>query len=181
MMKKRIFMFLLTAMLLIGALGTVAAAADGGTWGGIDWTLDDEGTLTIAPTAGTPTQLANKRTGFEFEVGEWPEAVRYNSSGEGAAIEGWPYGMGAIKIKRLVIEEGVTSIGSFAFNGMYALDLSEFGGEVVIPSTVTYIGQEAFQGAPMSKLTFAEGGTEALTIAQGALKNLIIEEIFNFA
>jgi len=177
MMKKRIFMFLLTAMLLIGALGTVAAAADGGTWGGIDWTLDDEGTLTIAPTAGTPTQLANKRTGFEFEVGEWPEAVRYNSSGEGAAIEGWPYGMGAIKIKRLVIEEGVTSIGSFAFNGMYALDLSEFGGEVVIPSTVTYIGQEAFQGAPMSKLTFAEGGTEALTIAQGALKNLIIEEI----
>ncbi len=143
-------------------------AATGGTWGGIDWTLSVDGTLTIAPTKGEPTQLANKKTAFK--VGEWPEAVRYDSKGEGAAIEGWPYDRAAVKT--LVIEEGVTSIGSFAVQSFTNLT-----GEVVIPSTVTYIGQEAFQFSTMEKLTFAKGGTENLTIAQGALKNLIIEEI----
>ena len=141
---------------------------DGGTWGGIDWTLTDDGTLTIAPTKGTPTKIANKKT--EFKVGEWPEAVRYNSKGSGAAIEGWPYDR--TKVKKLIIEEGVTSIGSFAVQSFTNLT-----GEVVIPSTVTYIGQEAFQNSTMTKLTFAEGGTEALTIAQGGLKDLIIEEL----
>lgn len=139
-----------------------------GTWGGIDWTLTTDGTLTIAPTKGTPTKIANKKT--EFKVGEWPEAVRYNSKGAGAAIEGWPYDR--TKVKKLIIEEGVTSIGSFAVQSFTNLT-----GEVVIPSTVTYIGQEAFQNSTMTKLTFAEGGTEALTIAQGGLKDLIIEEL----
>ncbi len=150
------------------AESAVAESGTSGTWGGIDWTLTTDGTLTIAPTKGEPTQLANKKTAFK--VGEWPEAVRYNSKGEGAAIEGWPYDRTAVK--KLVIEEGVTSIGSFAAQGFTNLT-----GEVVIPSTVTYIGQEAFQFSTMEKLTFAQGGTENLTIAQGALKNLIIEEI----
>ena len=138
-----------------------------GTWGGIDWTLVN-GTLTIAPTKGTP--IADPNSGKTYEVGAWREAVRYDSTGEGKAVEGWPYDR--TKVTKLVIEEGVTSIGSFTAQGFTNLT-----GEVVIPSTVTYIGQEAFQKSTMTKLTFAAGGTEELCIAQGAFKNLIIEEV----
>ena len=140
-----------------------------GTWGGIDWTLTDDGTLTIKPTAGEPAADPNT-TKWTWEVGQWREAVIYKSNGGASAIGGWPYDR--TKVKKLIIEEGVTSIGSFA-----AQSFTNLTGEVVIPSTVTYIGQEAFQKSTMSQLTFAEGGTEQpLCIAQGAFKNLIIEE-----
>lgn len=152
----------------LGSNGEVAKQPESGTWGGIDWTLTNDGTLTIAPTKGEPVSDAN--SGKTYEVGEWREAVRYDSAGEGKAIEGWPYDRS--KVKTLVIEEGVTSIGSFTAQGFTNLT-----GEVVIPSTVTYIGQEAFQKSTFTKLTFAAGGTEELCIAQGAFKNLIIEEV----
>ena len=141
---------------------------DKGTWGGIDWTLTYDGTLTIAPTTGTPTTDNSGK--WTYEVGQWPEAVRYNANGGAAEIALWPYDL--LAVKSLVIEEGVTSIGSFAARGFKNLT-----GEVVIPSTVTYIGQEAFQFSTMTKVTFAEGGTGDLCIAQGAFKNLVIEEI----
>ena len=146
-----------------------STAFEGGTWGGIDWTLTNDGVLTIAPTTGTPVADKNypART---YEVGAWREAVRYNSKGDGVAIEGWPYDRS--KVKTLVIKEGVISIGSFA-----AQSFTNLTGEVVIPSTVKYIGQEAFQKSTMTKLTFAAGGSEELCIAQGAFKNLIIEEV----
>jgi len=157
-----------------GAKQTVIATADNsiyaelGVWGGIDWTLTSDGTLTIVPTKGTP--VADPNCGKTYEVGAWREAVRYDSTGEGVDIEGWPYDR--TKVKKLMIEEGVTSIGSFTVQGYTNLT-----GEVVIPSTVTYIGQEAFQKSTFTKLTFAAGGTEELCIAQGAFKNLIIEEV----
>ena len=140
---------------------------DKGTYGGVDWTLTKSGKLTVSP-AQTP--VADTNSGKTYEVGAWREAVRYNSKGEGVAIEGWPYDRS--KVTKLIIEEGVTSIGSFAAQGFTSLT-----GEVVIPSTVTYIGQEAFQKSTFTKLTFAEGGTEELCIAQGAFKNLNIEEV----
>lgn len=144
---------------------------DSDTWGGIDWTLTEKGVLTIKPTAGEPTQIANRPK--TFVRGEWPEAVRYNTKGEGVEIAGWPYDRS--KVKKLVIEEGVTKIGSFTAQGFNNLT-----GEVVIPWTVTYIGQEAFQRSQFTKLTFGkvpEGKTgEELCIAQGAFKNLEIEE-----
>ena len=156
-----------------GTINTESAySLNGGTWGGIDWTLID-GTLTIAPTKGTP--VADKNAASRtYEVGEWREAVRYNASGEGVAIEGWPYDRS--KVTKLIIEEGVTKIGSFA-----AQSMTNLTGEVVIPYTVKYIGHEAFQKSTFTKLTFAnvpDGETgEELCIAQGAFKNLIIEEI----
>ncbi len=139
---------------------------DSGTWGGIDWTLDDAGVLTVSP-AKNP--VPDKDSGKEFKSGEWREAVIYKSNGDASAIGGYPYDVNAVK--SLVIEDGVTSIGSFAAK------FPNLTGEVVIPSTVTYIGQEAFQKTGITKLTFAEGGTEPLCIAPGAFKSLAIEEL----
>ena len=166
---KKLLSIILAVTMLTGMMSfSVVAETAGGTWGGIDWTLTEDGTLTIAPTAGTPVPDPN--SGKNFEVGAWREAVRYDKNGNGKAIEGWPYDR--TKVKKLVIEEGVTSIGSFTAQGYTNLT-----GEVVIPSTVTYIGQEAFMKSTFTSLTFAKGGTEELCIAHGAFKNLIIEEV----
>ena len=137
-----------------------------GSWGGIEWTLTDKGKLSVAP-ASAP--VPDENSGAPYAVGVWREAVVYNSSGGATAIGGHPYDVN--KVKSLVIAEGITSIGSFAAK------FPNLTGEVVIPSTVTYIGQEAFQNARITKLTFAKGGTETLCIAPGAFKKLEIKEL----
>ena len=182
--KKFLFCLLsLTLLISICAVGAFAASTDegevnavsesnivdGGTWGGIDWTLTSDGTLTIAPTVNEITKAKpySKTNPKElYQVGEVPAAVNDTIS----SITGWPFDRA--KVKTLVIEEGVTSIGSFALQG-----LTNLTGEVVIPSTVTYIGQEAFQKSYMTKLTFAKGGTAELCIGPGAFKTLAITDL----
>ena len=141
-----------------------------GTWGGIDFTLIG-GELRIVPTTGTPGK--DNSGNWTFKVGQWPEAVRYSSNGGAASIACWPYNKNSVT--SLNIAEGVTSIGSFTAK------FPNFTGEIVIPSTVEYIGQEAFQNVPATKLTFAtvpEGKTgKELCIAPGAFKKLEIEEV----
>lgn len=175
-MKTRNFLLIL-AMMLFGITVSVNAQepeTQSGTWGGIDWTLTTDGTLIIAPTKGEPVPDKNAPTKRTYKVGQWREAVIYTSNGGASAIGDRPYELS--KVKKLVIEEGVTSIGSFA-----AQSMTNLTGEVIIPWTVNYIGQEAFQKATMTKVTFQKvpEGKEGqeLCIAQGAFKNLIIEEI----
>ena len=139
----------------------VAAGAEGG----VEWKLSDEGKLTIAP-AGAST---DPNCGKVFPEGTWREAVVYNSKGVGVAIGGYPYNVN--DVTSLVIADGVTSIGSFTSK------FPNLTGEVVIPASVTYIGQEAFQNTKITKLTFAPGGTEPLCIAPGAFKKLHVEEV----
>ena len=137
-----------------------------GTWGGIDWTLSADGTLTISP-ASSPA--SDPDCGKTYAPGVWREAVKYNSAGEGTAIIDPPYGKA--NVKSLIIKEGVTHIGSFS------AQFPNLTGEVVIPSTVTYIGQEAFQKAGITKLTFASGGSGTLCIGPGAFKSIGITEL----
>ena len=173
-MKKNLLTLLIIILSVICGGNNLSAQdreTKSGTWGGIDWTLTTDGTLTIAPTTKTEDEIQDPTNPKRrYKVGDWREAVVYKN-GSAASIGGWPYERA--KVKKLIIEEGVTSIGSFA-----AQSFTNLTGEVVIPSTVTYIGQEAFQKSTMSQLTFAEGGKEQpLCIAQGAFKNLIIKEL----
>ena len=137
-----------------------------GVTGGVVWTLTESGVLTISPT---DTPAPDPDSGATYEVGAWREAVVYDKNGNAKAIGGYPYDVNAVT--SLVINEGVTSIGSFTAK------FPNLTGEVVIPASVTYIGQEAFQNAPITKLTFASGGTEELCIAPGAFKKMQVEEI----
>ena len=140
---------------------------DFGTAGGTKWTLGDKGTLTILPTN---EPFADSISGKEFKEGCWKEAVIYDSNGNAKAIGGYPYDVN--EVKSLVIADGVTSIGSFTAK------FPNITGEVVIPASVNYIGQEAFQNCEkITKLTFAKGGTEKLCIAPGAFKKLGVEEV----
>ncbi len=144
---------------------------NGGTWGGIDWTLDADGTLTIAPTVVKATKDNSGK--WQYTIGQWPETVIYNSNGGASSIGGMPFSASAVK--KLIIKEGVTSIGSFSAKFPNVTD------EVIIPWTVTYIGQEAFQGIGASKITFQkvpEGKEQKveLCIAAGAFKNIVVTE-----
>ena len=180
-MKQKLYSFIqrgLFAKTLVVMLFAFAATGNAqtssGTWGGIDWTLTEDGTLTIAPTKGEPVPDSNWPS-YTYEVGQWREAVVYTTTGGAKAIGGAPYDHN--KVKKLIIEEGVTSIGSFTAK------FPNLTGEVVIPWTVNYFGQESFQGATCSKLTFQKvpaGKTGSkLCVATGAFKNLIVEE-FSF-
>ena len=112
-MKKRLCSLLLALLMVVTVLPATAAAAEtaSGTCGeNLTWTLDDSGTLTI--------------------------------SGEGKMWNFWgdsPWKDQRESIKRVVIEDGVTNIGSSAFSGCTGLT------SVTLPDSVTSIGSSAFE------------------------------------
>ncbi len=95
--------------------GSVTVGETSGTTGDCTWTLDDEGTLTISGNG---------------EMDDF--STVYNNS----SITTAPWGEG---IKSVVIENGVTSIGRYAF--YYCKSLTS----VTIPDSVTSIGSYAFR------------------------------------
>ena len=152
----------------------------GGTWGGIDWTFEVTGQnglghLTIAPTKIQPEPNPQFKNQVRFPVGDWREAVKYTASGGAEAIiDNLDLPYTPTKVNELTIEHGVNRIGSFALQNAPAT------GELVIPSTVTYIGQEVFLRSKFSVVTFAtdeNGTTQLKCIAQGAFKYMNILQI----
>ncbi len=129
MMKKAVSLLALLAALC--CLFTVsAAAADAPTSGtcgeNLTWTLDGEGTLTISGT------------------GEMEESYYY----------GAPWIENCDSIKTVVIGNGVTSIGGYAFSSCTALT------SITIPKSVTNIGESAFyRCASLTSVTIPEGVT----------------------
>ena len=117
-------------------MGTVltAHAEKSGTCGdNVTWTLDDEGTLTISGTG--------KMTDYDCEDRRSP----FTSA----------------LIKKVVIQPGVTSIGSYA----YAFHLAPIS--VTIPDSVTSIGDGAFLFADLTTVTVPDGVTSIGVAAFG--------------
>ena len=116
-MRKRILSFILIMCMaagLITSLPLTAAAAASGTCGdNLTWTLDDDGTLTISGSGNM--------TDWSF----YPDVPWHSSSSA---------------VKTVIISDGVTSIGDWAFTGCSSLT------SVTIPDSVTSIGFEAFSG-----------------------------------
>lgn len=140
-MKKRIISGLAALAIVLSGSGAVvgnvvdlqfdiAASAESvasGTCGeNLTWSLDNEGTLTISGTGEM-----NNYDIFDSDIGKG-----YRNS-----------------IKRVVIEEGVTSIGDNAFS--YCSSITE----VTIPDSVTSIGESAFDGCGLTSINLPEGVT----------------------
>ena len=124
---KKSLAVLLSAMLLASVPFAATAAevapqeqsvgASSGTTGDCTWTLNNEDTLTISGNGA---------------MGDYS----FIYSG-GTYITTAPWGA---NIKAVIIEDGVTNIGSYAFYGCESLT------SITIPDSVTSIGESAFDG-----------------------------------
>ena len=126
---KKLISILLSALLIISVIcsaqfavsaaveETETVGASSGTTGECTWTLDDNGTLIISGNG---------------KMGDYEDKYQ-----NGSYITTAPWGA---NIKSVVIENGVTSIGYFAFYGCKNLTSIE------IPDSVKSIGYKAFYG-----------------------------------
>ena len=103
---------LLTTILCL-SMAISGFAQDSGTAGNLTWVLDAAGTLTISGTGTMPD--------YVYTLGTNSSPWRYNRN-----------------IHLVIISEGVTNIGNYAFTNCYGLTT------IVIPSSVTSIGESAF-------------------------------------
>ncbi len=155
-MKKitKLLALMFCIVLTVGVLTATASAAEvihSGSGDTIKWELTSDGTLTISGTG---------RMGSFSELPDRPAAWRY-----AGIIE---------NIKKVVICDGVTSIGEFAFYECENLEAVE------IADSVTEIGRGAFMGCKL--LTSAEIPEGVAAIASNAfaycssLKSVVLHE-----
>ena len=111
----------------------VASGECGDQGDNVTWTLDSEGTLTISGTG-------RMRDYYELYQVPW----EYESEGD--------YNPKRIKI--VVLKNGVTSIGDYAFYGCSSLK------SITIPDSVTEIGSDVFSGcSSLMSITIPDGVT----------------------
>ena len=116
-MKRTLWFLIALLVLLCGvaaAEATIIAGGDGGAFStNINWELNSEGTMTISGTGAMQDYASTSNV---------------------------PWGSYLSSIETVVIHDGVTSIGSFAFSGCSGLT------SVSIPGSVSSIGNSAFSG-----------------------------------
>ena len=149
MMKlKKLLSFTAAAVMTVTALMSsmsVSASnvATGECGDNVTWSLNSEGVLTISGTG--PMYGSDSR-------------LYYTS------YKGWTYSAYADQIKEVVIEEGVTSLGTYAFGWVitedYGLRTEDVAypnlTKITLPSTIERIGQGAFYSTVIENLTVPE-------------------------
>lgn len=164
-MKKKILLTLMLVVFGVIVLGTFSvSAASSGTCGtNLTWKLDSSGTLTISGQG-------------DMDDGSYSSDVPWYSSRE--------------NITKVVVKNGVTSIGNYAFYGCSSLktvtiptSVTSIGSDafyncssltnITIPSKVTSIGDYAFYGcSSFTSITIPDGITSISRSAFGACTNL---------
>jgi hypothetical protein len=146
-MKKALillFTLCMVAVLFVPS-ATAAETVSSGTCGkNVTWTLDDTGTLTISGTGDMEDYTYNT------------PAPWYNQKSS---------------ITSVVIEDGITSIGSYAFSNCTAVT------QITIPEGVTGIGDCAFSGCTgvTTQVTIPEGVT---SLGVSAFSNCRMRKLF---
>ena len=123
---KRIKTILTVALLGLATLSAHAQSGDFGENNALHWELVD-GTLTISGTGEMDNYSSN------HDSQPWDDYYE--------------------QITEVVIENGVTSIGNYAFSPLYYLS------SVTIPESVTSIGGHAFSGSSLTSVTIPENVT----------------------
>lgn len=143
-MKKRVFFSLLSLLLVaVFCLPPVQASAevtDSGICGdNLTWTLDDTGTLTIS---GTGPMLNYAYSAYQKATTPWQSqaaSIRKILVEEGVTTLG-SYAFYYCAVQQVSLPESLTAIGSYAFEGCRQLE------SVQIPAAVTGINRNAFNG-----------------------------------
>ena len=123
------------------------------------WALDEEGTLTISGTGEM----------YDYQSAEplQPQSFVPMSVSE---IEVAPWSEYTAQITKVMIEEGVTSIGDNAFAACEKLT------EIEIPKTVTEIGDDVFSGCEALETVTYTGSEEQWTEIEIGEGNEVVEE-----
>ena len=139
-MKKeciRLFCALLCMVLMGCAAGAAAAEFSeeagilSGEQGDLTWTLDNSGTLTISGTGDMIPTVESDEEHYSIRY-SWREHYEL--------------------IKNVIIHEGVTSIGDWAFAGCSSVE------SITLPDSVTNIGEYAFWGCEsLQSITIPDG------------------------
>ena len=125
-MIKRIIWVILVVVCLTLICFVIAQAETNGTVGNLSWVLNDDGILTISGTGPM--------------INEYTEESRWYSDSN---------------LVEVIIEDGVTSVGNYAFEACPNLS------SVVLPDTVTTIGEGAFsQCTKLTDITLPAGLTQ---------------------
>ena len=125
---KRFVSFLLAICFVASMIPVTARAAESGTCGdNLTWTHSNDGVLTISGT-GPMRNYSHD----DYEDPEYVDILHACSTAPWSGLFGRP-------VKSVVIEDGVTSIGDYAF--AYCKDVTS----LTIPDSVTSIGENAFR------------------------------------
>ena len=138
-MKKKLLISLAVLLGLLICCAVASGETTSGKWGtNLSWTLDDNGLLTIS------------------------------GKGEMASNTSEPYVNDYQKVKKVVIESGVTSIGEWAFEFYRSME------EISIPKTVTRIEWGAFWNcSAMKSISIPDSVTQIGSSAFYGCKSLI--------
>ena len=137
-MKKRIFSFVLAVLMIASLLPAAALAADvvaSGTCGAegdgsnLTWTLDSDGLLTISGT-GAMKDFTSDESFMIFPETPWNQHTN--------------------DIHKIVVSDGVTTIGNCAF-------LACSAESILLPDSVERIGDKAFGFTSISEIIIPEG------------------------
>ncbi len=147
-MRKRFVILLLACALLLPVLGghALAASPSGSCGAGLRWSLDlDTGVLTVSGRGPMD----------DFEV-------RYENQGRvnEAVYTTAPWWEYRLQIRAVVVEEGVTSVGAYAFAGdLPEICMEQYTGlvSVTLADSVASIGENAFSGSSVSRLQLGSG------------------------
>lgn len=188
---KRVLSVLLTVLMIVSSL-PIAFAADlpavvyegvcGAQGDNLTWTLTDNGTLTVSG--------AGNMMNYNFcngVISPWTDAILGDlTEKERELIRGYFFPQDAsditdymlaellplvskLSIGAVVIEEGVTSIGDYAFYSWPATSIS-------LPSTLRQIGAHAFEWCDFTAVDIPDGVTDVLDYAFQSvpLKRLVL-------
>jgi len=155
-----------TALISGNAFAEIASGTwDNGSEGSGTWTISDDGTLTVSGTG----KINNYTT----------KGVNYASSAPWGSYIYTRSGSNSPKVKNVIIDEGITDIGRYAFSSPlpapYYGCSNCFGTieNISLPSTLKTIGQESFLYASnLSSVTIPQGVTSIGGSAFKGAKNL---------
>lgn len=116
----------------------------------LTWTLDEDGLLTISGTG----EMYDYDFHWDYDMVDSMDGVKKHESP-------WKYfvwraledGKEISDVKRVVMQEGVTSIGAGAFFAMQSLE------SVSLPGTLTKIGEQAFGCSRLPQITIPDSVT----------------------
>jgi len=164
-----------------GSTVVIGSGVCGAQGDNLSWKLTDDGTLTISGTGAMkdytwedPAPWSDaKRNDLLLKIGYASVDDFYDAAMSGmVSIEDCVkvfVGDDSFQKYHVVIEEGVTTVGAYAF---YSMDATI--GSVSLPSTMRSIGESAFQRADFLHIDLPEGLEK---IGDGAFSSVPLEEI----